>query len=404
MRRTFPIILFVVVAFVAACKRDSGTDSGNINGPGPSIAGMNPTVVNPGTIGVEGRIIGRNFQGLMSVSLGEGVEVEQFQRLSDTEIYIFFSVSRDAVHGPRTVIVATNTGATNAPTLFSVGDNRVPEALFIIVPFTGIKDDPFRFDASRSNDDGGIVQYNWKFGDGKQDSGKVVTHSFNKGGNFRVTLSVTDNKNTTANFWREIEVAASKIPEASFTVNPSSGSIDTSFSFDASGSRDKDGRIVHYFWDFADGSSASGELVQHKFKSTGAFGVRLTVTDNSGERHLFSKQVSVGSGGGGGGGGNVGTCTSAAPNRGLIFGTVVGVNGFDAIVQFPSDATCANSFYRCGDMRKASPENFYGIVTQMTYLGNGQFSVHNNCPFRWPPPVGEQVFLIHKSCSKNFCP
>jgi hypothetical protein len=55
-------------------------------------------------------------------------------------------------------------------------------------------------------------------------------------------------------------------------------------------------------------------------------------------------------------------------------------------------------------MRKASPENFYGIVKSMSDLGDGTFRVFNDCPFRWPPPVGEEVFLIWKTCSQNFCP
>src|SRR5262245_6381861 len=134
MRWTLTLAAILFAIFISGCKTDNSTTPNN-TGPGPTITGMNPTVVNPGSIGVEGRILGSNFQGLMSVSLGDGVGVEQFTLISASEIYIFFSVNKDAAPGPRDVIVATNSGATNSSRLFNVGDNRVPEAKFTVKPF-----------------------------------------------------------------------------------------------------------------------------------------------------------------------------------------------------------------------------------------------------------------------------
>ncbi|MGB5178969.1 MAG: PKD domain-containing protein [Gammaproteobacteria bacterium] len=51
-------------------------------------------------------------------------------------------------------------------------------------------------------------------------------------------------------------------------------------SFDASGSMDADGSIVSRHWDFGDGSSASGVLVDHTFEAPGTYTVTLTVTDD----------------------------------------------------------------------------------------------------------------------------
>ncbi len=406
MGRIFSIFVLLILAWIAGCSQDSGT--GGNTGAAPQITAVSPGIVNPGTIGVEGRIHGSNFDGLLSVSMGDGVGVEQFQRLSTSEIYIFFSVNRDTYPGPRNVIVATNAGAVNSNTVFSVGDNRVPEAQFTVNPFRGIKDTPFRFDASKSNDDGNLVSYKWKFGDGKLDNGKIVTHRYGRGGAFTTTLTVTDNKNTSVSTSRLIEVDASKVPHSQFTVSPASGTMDTNFSFDGSGSSDPDGNITQYFWNFGDGTSARGPLVQHKFVRTGGFGVALTVTDNSGESNISSKRVEIG-GGGPGPGPGPGTgqaCTNPAGNNGLIFGAVVGVSGNSAIVQFPPGTTCSNAFYNCGDMRKANTsglDEFFGIIRSMSDLGNNQFSILNDCPLNWPPAVGTQVFIIFKSCSANSC-
>jgi PKD repeat protein len=341
----------------------------------------------------------------MSVSLGDGVQIQQFTLISNTEIYVFVSVDKYAAPGPRDVIVATTTGASSASGLFTVGDNRVPEAKFIITPFRGIKDTPFRFDASRSDDDGSIASYKWKFGDGKFGSGKVVTHEYRHGGTFSVSLTVTDNKGASSSSEGRVDVDNSKLPLAMFTVSPSSGTIDTTFSFNASQSHDPDGTIINYFWNFGDGNSANGQQVQHKYQQQGAFGVTLTVTDNSREANITQKRLDVGTGGGPGPGGG-GSCGNGAPDRGLIYGTVVAVDGFNAIVQFPADATCANTFYKCGDMRLTGAtglKEFFGIIQSMTDLGNGKFSIYNQCPVNWPPQIGANVFLIWKSCSNNFC-
>ena len=63
-------------------------------------------------------------------------------------------------------------------------------------------------------------------------------------------------------------------------------------SFDASGSSD-DGEIVKYTFDFGDGKSASGKIVQHTFLKDGVFSVKLTVVDNLGAESSVTKEVNV---------------------------------------------------------------------------------------------------------------
>jgi len=50
--------------------------------------------------------------------------------------------------------------------------------------------------------------------------------------------------------------------------------------FDGSASTDSDGEIVSWDWDFGDGASASGELVNHTYNAPGTYTVTLTVTDS----------------------------------------------------------------------------------------------------------------------------
>jgi bacillopeptidase F len=52
--------------------------------------------------------------------------------------------------------------------------------------------------------------------------------------------------------------------------------------FNAKASRDADGEIVSYSWNFGDGDTAVGSKVKHKFTTAGTYTVELTVTDNDG--------------------------------------------------------------------------------------------------------------------------
>jgi chitodextrinase len=53
--------------------------------------------------------------------------------------------------------------------------------------------------------------------------------------------------------------------------------------FNALGSNDPDGQVVSYEWDFGDGETAKGVIVDHIFANTGEYNVKLKVTDDKGE-------------------------------------------------------------------------------------------------------------------------
>ena len=54
--------------------------------------------------------------------------------------------------------------------------------------------------------------------------------------------------------------------------------------FDAALSKDADGSVIEYYWDFGDGETAIGEKVVHRFANPGDYKVKLRVTDDSGTR------------------------------------------------------------------------------------------------------------------------
>ncbi|MCI0415242.1 PKD domain-containing protein [bacterium] len=77
-----------------------------------------------------------------------------------------------------------------------------------------------------------------------------------------------------------LTVINNRAPLAQFSVFPPAGSRATEFEMDGSGSRDSDGDVKQFRWEFGDGQSANGKKVKHKFANLGTFNVQLTVTDN----------------------------------------------------------------------------------------------------------------------------
>ncbi|MBB5935046.1 S8 family serine peptidase [Streptomyces zagrosensis] len=68
----------------------------------------------------------------------------------------------------------------------------------------------------------------------------------------------------------------------------------TTCRFDASASKDSDGSISSYAWEFGDGKTGEGATPSHTYDKNGAYDVKLTVTDNSGKTGTVTKKVSAG--------------------------------------------------------------------------------------------------------------
>lgn len=86
-------------------------------------------------------------------------------------------------------------------------------------------------------------------------------------------------------------------PIAGFSINEQAGQAPFTVNFNAAEgvlSKDEDGVINQFEWDFGDGSSSgSGESVTHTYATAGTFTAVLCVTDNDGDTACTSKQIFV---------------------------------------------------------------------------------------------------------------
>lgn len=85
--------------------------------------------------------------------------------------------------------------------------------------------------------------------------------------------------------------AGNTAPTAALTFTCTALSCD----FDGSGSRDSDGTIVEYAWDFGDGgtTTGTGATTSHTYASAGSYDAVLTVTDDGGSDDTAAKSVVV---------------------------------------------------------------------------------------------------------------
>jgi PKD repeat protein len=142
------------------------------------------------------------------------------------------------------------------------------------------------FSANLSKDkDGEIVRYFWIFDDGENETGKYVTHKYDRGGNFTVVLIITDNDGKKALQTMTVHVNWKPRPKIEMQLP---AYIHEPVYFYSNGSSDEDGYVDEYFWDFGDGTNKSGMHTSHIYSEKKPYRVTLTVTDNDGAKAATS--------------------------------------------------------------------------------------------------------------------
>jgi len=179
-----------------------------------------------------------------------------------------------------TLTVIDDRGATDNATATKTVLNRSPAASFTESAETVYTNDVITFNASASSDpDGVIVSYEWDFGDGTNATGITVEHAYVDDGNYTVALTVTDDDGATDTVI-SVKTVLNRSPVTSFTESAETVHTGEFITFNASESYDPDGYIVSYFWDFGDGTNATGVIVSHAYVDDGNYTVTLTVTDD----------------------------------------------------------------------------------------------------------------------------
>lgn len=142
----------------------------------------------------------------------------------------------------------------------------------------------FTFDGSAAFDpDGRIASAFWTMSDGTVTAGQSVQHTFaNEGQNQWGYITVVDDDGAEDHARVLVNVNVRPIADAGPDVFQDEGPAESVF-FDGTLSRDPDGNIVRWEWDFGDGSpTTTAQSPRHSYLSAGLYTVTLTVTDDEG--------------------------------------------------------------------------------------------------------------------------
>ncbi|MBF0532498.1 MAG: PKD domain-containing protein [Candidatus Omnitrophica bacterium] len=140
------------------------------------------------------------------------------------------------------------------------------------------------FDASAAADpDGDELEYYWSFGDGTiLKDGPKITHEYNHGGEYRVTVVVDDKKGSNCSTATATKIVRVNTPPIADAGPNLTCCVEKEAEFNAKNSSDPDGDTLTYIWDFGDGTKADGAVARHEYAKGGNYNVTLTVDDNKG--------------------------------------------------------------------------------------------------------------------------
>lgn len=126
---------------------------------------------------------------------------------------------------------------------------------------------------------GGVLKYDWDFGDGSSSTLQNPKHTYASGGNFTVTLSATDSANCTGTFTKLNYININR-DTAMFTYNRTLGCPPLKVSFTNTTSPLAPGS--KFLWNYGDGSTSTAKDTVHFYNTPGTYSVKLLVISPSG--------------------------------------------------------------------------------------------------------------------------
>jgi PKD repeat protein len=250
----------------------------------------------------------------------------------------------------------------NTPVSGGGNSNQPPIAAASANPSSGIAPLVVSFSSAGSFDpEGGVLTYNWNFGDGTSSTSANPSHTYSAPGSYLPSLTVSDGVNATTSSSLTITVTAAgnQPPIAAASGSPTSGTVPLAVNFSSAGSSDPEGQPLSYSWTFGDGGSSTSANPSHTYTAVGTYTVQLTVSDGVNSTTSTSVTIIVSSGNGlpglvaaysfnegagttttdSSGNGNTGTITAATWLSTGKFGNALSFNGTSARVTINDSAS-----------------------------------------------------------------
>ena len=202
--------------------------------------------------------------------------------------------------------VTDDDGATAlSNTITLLVDNRAPRCESICwTPLTPTDAERVEFSAVVSDRDGRVVGWRWCFGDGTTSTEQTPTHLFPNDGEYTISLVVRDDDGKESISCTRTITVTNAPPVALFSISTASPRVGeivrfTDLSYDPSLA----GKIVHWAWNFGDGTFCPGtpggcgvgdvHSPTRVYTAAGTYTVTLTVIDDDGAIASVAKVITV---------------------------------------------------------------------------------------------------------------
>lgn len=125
----------------------------------------------------------------------------------------------------------------------------------------------------------------WKMGDGTQLTGSSINHTYQNAGTYNIEVSYSTNSGD-----KQLSKSITVGDPIQGDINLSASNTQLNYSATLTGGQGS----FTYRWDFGDSEGVSTLVSDvYNYKNSGAFTVSLTVTDETGESFVFSKNISI---------------------------------------------------------------------------------------------------------------
>lgn len=177
----------------------------------------------------------------------------------------------------------------------TLDQNNAPTAVFIVKPEEGTTETVFEFNATSSSDEESAeiklqVRWDWE-NDGIWDTDytteKIINHTYSAAGSYTINMEVRDEGGLTALATHSVTVSQyNTSPTALFEVSPNSGTTNTKYIFDATGSSDSetpsDRLKIRWDWEndgIWDTNYTTEKIINHTYSTEGSYTINMEVRD-----------------------------------------------------------------------------------------------------------------------------
>ncbi len=121
-------------------------------------------------------------------------------------------------------------------------------------------------------------RFEWRFGDGTSDTGKVVTHCYTSPGTYIIQLNSINLVTNEIQYNQKSDTLVLTEFEQAFFTAPDTAFSGTGISFSALKTNLPDWDIAEYYWNFGDETVAAGTEVKKSYPGPGTYNVQLILT------------------------------------------------------------------------------------------------------------------------------